>query len=690
MKLPPLVPRFTRAEIIFSLKCFAAAMLALFLASWAGQPRPFWAMMTSYIVAHPLAGAVRSKGTYRLVGTLVGSCAAILLVPMFSNAPELLSLALALWVAACLFWSLQDRTPRSYAFMLAGYTAALIGFPAVDTPLQIFDIGVARTEEIGLGMLSALLVHSLVLPAGLSASVLGLIDRTLGDTRQWLADLLRPQAEQNAGALGADRRRVAGDITQLRLLSTHIPYDVSPLRWTADAVHGMQDRVAGLTSMLSAVEDRLRALEQAEGGVAPDIAAVLAGVGVWLQEPLTQDAAQHEALRRQVGALTELPAKASAGAAWDRALRIGLAHRLEELLEGWHACLRLRRDIEHGRAGAPMPAWPRAAKGEPLHLDTGMALLSGLAALLATCLCAGFWILTGWPGGSAAAMMAAIFSCFFAGMDDPVPAIHGFLKWTLWSVPIAAVYVLVLLPLVQDMLTLAAVLAPVFLVLGAYVARPSTMGRALPVVMGVAGALAMHDTGTADLVSFANSMLGQIFGIAVAAQVALLMRSVGADWAARRIQRATWRELGELAQAPGAAAQGEAYGLRVLDRIALLAPRIAQAGGSIEGVPTDDALRDLRLGADIVGLQREREALPAAQVGALMNDLAGFFRLRIQGRMSPPAPRLLDHIDAALVTALAGPARHALVSALVGLRRNLFPAAAPMAAAAEPSEGSAP
>ena len=60
-------PIFSRAELLFALKCFAAAMLAFGVASWAGLPRPFWAMMTSYIVANPLAGAVRSKAVFRLM-----------------------------------------------------------------------------------------------------------------------------------------------------------------------------------------------------------------------------------------------------------------------------------------------------------------------------------------------------------------------------------------------------------------------------------------------------------------------------------------------------------------------------------------------------------------------------------------------------------------------------------------------
>jgi hypothetical protein len=47
------------------------------------------------------------------------------------DAPELTTLAIILWVALCVFVSLLDRTPRSYMFVLSGYTAALIGFPSV-------------------------------------------------------------------------------------------------------------------------------------------------------------------------------------------------------------------------------------------------------------------------------------------------------------------------------------------------------------------------------------------------------------------------------------------------------------------------------------------------------------------------------------------------------------------------------
>lgn len=663
--------RFSAEEVVFSVKCFAAAMLAFYLASWAGQPRPFWALMTTYVVAAPLAGMVRSKAVYRLLGTFLGSAAAVLLVPTFANAPALLCLAMSLWLALCLYLSLQDRTPRSYIFMLAGYTAALIGFPVVSTPETMFDTAAARVEEIGLGILSATIVHSLILPTDLTHTVMGLLNRCLGDMRQWAGDILQRQG--SAETTESDRARVAADLTQLRMLGTHIPYDIGHLSWTAESVASMQDGLASLTPALSAAEDRLRALEEAEGFLAADIGDVLTRIGDWLaiHDVARSENAAHD-LRAHIHGIAQADVPD-----WILALRIGLSVRLDELVVRWQMSMHQRDDIEHGLRGVPPQLRPARSQGQLLHLDQGMALLSAFAALIATLACCAFWILTGWSSGAMAAMMAAIFSSFFATMDDPVPAIHGFLKWTLWSIPISAVYVLVLLPLVQDFWTLAAVCAPALLLLSALAARPATFPKAMPLIMGVCGTLAMHDTSQADLVSFLNSMLGQVLGIVAAARIARLMRSVGSAWSARRIQNATWRDLEELAGLPGLPDGGDAYLLRMLDRIALLAPRVAQSGGRIPGVPATEALRDLRLGADIVTLQRIRQGLPRLPLLTLLRELASWYHERSANHLKAPPAGLLDAIDALLRHSLRiQPLRPDIlpaIAALVGLRRNLYP-----------------
>jgi uncharacterized membrane protein YccC len=137
-------------EWLFSVKTFIAAMLAVYIALAIGLDRPYWAMATVYIVSQPLTGALRSKALYRLLGTIIGAAATIVLVPNLVDAPELLCAAFALWTGFCLYIAQLDRTPRSYVFLLAGYTAAFIGFPTVTAPATIWDVAVSRVEEIWL------------------------------------------------------------------------------------------------------------------------------------------------------------------------------------------------------------------------------------------------------------------------------------------------------------------------------------------------------------------------------------------------------------------------------------------------------------------------------------------------------------------------------------------------------------
>jgi uncharacterized membrane protein YccC len=193
----------SRTEILFSVKSFAAAMLAVYISMRIGLPRPFWAMMTAYICAAPFAGPTRSKGLYRAGGTLLGAVIVTFLVPRLANSPELLSLALALWIGGCLFVSLLDRTPRSYLLMLAGYTAGLIAFPAVNEPGAIFDIALARVEEIMLGVTCATLVHSLVLPQPFGPVLLARLDHAVRDAQHWIRDALNPAGDARSAL---DRR----------------------------------------------------------------------------------------------------------------------------------------------------------------------------------------------------------------------------------------------------------------------------------------------------------------------------------------------------------------------------------------------------------------------------------------------------------------------------------------------------
>src|SRR5215467_9391622 len=174
--------------IIFSINCYIATILALFIAFSLDLKTPAWAMLTVYLTSQPLSGALRAKAVYRVIGTFIGGAAMVAIVPNLVDAPELTTLAIILWVAFCVFVSLLDRTPRSYMFVLSGYTAALIGFPSVLAPGTVFDTAVSRIEEITVGVVCAAVVHSLIFPKSALSAFEQKLRSAIADARLWIAE----------------------------------------------------------------------------------------------------------------------------------------------------------------------------------------------------------------------------------------------------------------------------------------------------------------------------------------------------------------------------------------------------------------------------------------------------------------------------------------------------------------------
>ena len=153
---------------VYAIKVFGAAMLALYIALALGLSRPYWAVATVYLVSSPLTGATRSKGLYRVAGTLLGAAAAVGMVPTLVNEPVVLMAAISLWAGAMLYLSLLEPSPRSYVFLLAAYTLPIVALPAVSDPASIFDVALLRVEEIVIGIVCASMVSALILPSNIA------------------------------------------------------------------------------------------------------------------------------------------------------------------------------------------------------------------------------------------------------------------------------------------------------------------------------------------------------------------------------------------------------------------------------------------------------------------------------------------------------------------------------------------
>ena len=58
--------------IIFSVNCYIATILTMFIAFSLDLKSPGWAMTTVYLTSQPLSGVLRAKAVYRAIGTFIG------------------------------------------------------------------------------------------------------------------------------------------------------------------------------------------------------------------------------------------------------------------------------------------------------------------------------------------------------------------------------------------------------------------------------------------------------------------------------------------------------------------------------------------------------------------------------------------------------------------------------------------
>jgi uncharacterized membrane protein YccC len=665
----------TWRDWLFSVKSFVAAMLALFIALSLDLSRPYWAMAAVYVVSNPLAGATTSRGLYRALGTVLGASAAVVFVPAFVNAPELLSVVVSLWTGTLLFVSMLDRTARSYVFMLAGYTLPLIALPTVGSPDTVFEVALARTEEIILGITCASLVSSILFPTSVATALSAQISKWIGDAGAWADEILRGEGASPATPL--KRQKLAGDVTSLDLVLSQLSYDPK----TRDIVRQARElrgRMLMLLPIFSSLADRLHALKAGGGELPADITVVLHGVAHYIKsDGQSASAKRAETLSVEIERLqqSDLPF------GWNKLIRSSALARLKEIVDLWQDCLSLRDHVESGRQLGPWrPQFRhRRVVARARHYDYALLLYSAGSVVVATLLSCLIWIMSGWNSGAGMVAMVAVGCSFFATVDRPAPLLKSMMTWTIVSLGVSFIYLFAILPAVTSYEMLVLVFAPPFLLLGLLVPKPQYFLLALLTCVNTASYVALQDRYTADFVSFIEGGLAATAGLCFALVWTLLTKPFGAELAARRLVRAGWRDLAETA---AGTRQGDSEKLsgRILDRLGQLVPRLAAVED--RELQKVDGFADVRLGFNVLMLQQERKRLHASvnDVGAVLKGVAEYYRARLANRMigEPPAS-LLQFIDEAIQAIVVEDidAGREAIDALVGLRRVLFPNAEP-------------
>ncbi|KAA1006852.1 FUSC family protein [Paraburkholderia panacisoli] len=461
---------------VYLFKALAACFLALGLAMKLDLPQPRTAMTTVFIVMQPQSGMVFAKSFYRICGTLVGLVVMLALIGLFAQQPELFIVSTAIWVGICTAGAARNRNFRSYGFVLAGYTAALIGIPAAQHPDGAFLSALTRVAEVVLGIVCAGAVSGLVFPqfAGLqmrstvrarfsafveyvSASLAGHNDRARieATNARFVADIVGFEAARSVAVFeGPDSRRRGG-----RLARLNSEFMTASTRF--HALHQLMNRLrnTGAASAIAALEPYFK-----------EIAPLLAKSG----EPVLSAADAAHAAAQLDAFRAALPARV-------RATRAELLKHADAtqpdapLLDFDTGAELLYRFIDDLHAYAATYAslaldtharerWIDRYEPKTNALAAGVA---GLRAALVMMALGAFWIATAWPSGSTLTLNAAAVCALASSSPDPKRTVFQMAAGTLAATFMGMLAVYGVFPHIDGFALLCAALTP-FLLLGVF------------------------------------------------------------------------------------------------------------------------------------------------------------------------------------------------------------------------------
>jgi uncharacterized membrane protein YccC len=487
----------TVAALIFALKTFAAAILALFIAFWAGLDEPRWAFLTVFVVAQPNGGLVLAKSFYRILGTIAGVLVTIALVFGLAQYGELFVAALALWMGFCNFAARAARNFASYGFQLAGYTVAIAGLPAALVPAGAYPLLVGRFTEISLGILCAALVSRLVAAQELLPKLVEQVRSLTRRADRFAALLLDRDADRERVA--AERIELTKDYLQIEAMQSSAYFESAEARILNQPLRRLTQAAVNLCAMAEAAASH-------RDGSPPDPGkSASAGAVLHARESWPEASAQISALVR---------------AADERDID--------------SARVRLRQSMAAFDRGDELPESKIACR---FWSDPVPALLAGMRTALAVGITATIWFAIAWPDGPTAVVVAGVLCMLGASMAQPIKITLALAATILISaVPVYATW-FYLMPLAVDFPSLAAALAPLSLICAFIIAQPKIGATGLLVIVYFEFASKIDNVQAYNAAAFLNSSFAILVGMAVTLVLFATFFPETPAYAARRFRR---------------------------------------------------------------------------------------------------------------------------------------------------------
>jgi uncharacterized membrane protein YccC len=618
--------------LLFGVRLWASVCLALYIAFWLELPNAYWAGTTAAIVCQPHLGASLRKGWYRLIGTVIGAVAVVVLTACFPQDRAPFLVGLALWGAGCAFVSTLLKNFAAYSAALAGYTVAIIAsqqLGATGGPDgQAFMLAVYRASEICIGIVSAGIVLAGTdfgqarrrlgaLFAAISSEITGRFAGTLAvagakfdETQKVRRELLR-----HVIALDPVIDEAFGESSQLRYHSPVLQTAVDGLSaalasWRAVAVHLRSlsaDRARQESdSVLQGVPEEVRSLPE-QGHPAR-----------WAADPVGLREICETAVRRLFALSASTPSlrlladqTAEVLAGISRALN-GLALLVDDPTRPvpWGSRVRLR-----------VPDWL------PALINAGRAFVAIGAAEL-------FWIVTEWPNGAQAIEFVAITVILLAPRaDQAYAAAMGFTIGTSLTAVFAGIVAFALLPNRETFPAFSLAIGLVLVPAGAGMAQPWQTIMFMAMTANFVPILQPANQQTYDTLTFYNTASAILIGAGAGAYSFRLIAPLSPAFRTRRLLALTLRDLRRLARVriwrEPEDWQDHMYG------------RLLALPDAAESLPSAQILAAISVGTAIIQLRRTARAMD------LKSELDSALEALRRGNIALTTARL-DWLDGAL------------------------------------------
>jgi uncharacterized membrane protein YccC len=536
--------------LLFGLRLWASVCLALYVSFWLELPNAYWAGTSAAIVCQPHLGASLRKGWFRLIGTVIGAIAIVVMTACFPQNRAAFLVSLALWGAACAFVATLLRNFAAYAAALAGYTAAIIASDQLGAVGglngEAFMLAVYRASEICIGIVCAGIV---------------LAGTDLGGAWRRLATLFATISAEISSRFTGTLATAGAGFEETQTIRRELVRRVVALDPVIDEAFGESSQLRYHSPVL----------EQAVDGL-------LAALASWRAAALLLARSPRERARQEAGAvLTRVPAELRLGPEQDQPTRwmadpSGLLRACDAAVRGLVAlpagtpALRLLADqtaevlagISHAVNGlALLVADPARSVSRsrgirrlripdwlPPLVNAGRAFVVIGAAEL-------FWIFTEWPNGAGAITFAAIIVILLAPRaDQAYAAAMSFMVGTGLSAISAAIIAFAVLPNLEGFAAFSIAIGLVLVPAGAGLAQPWQPMVFTAMTANFVPLLQPANQMSYDTQQFYNAALAIVVGCGAAAFSYRLLPPLSPAFRTRRLLALTLRDLRRLMTGP--------------------------------------------------------------------------------------------------------------------------------------------